>query len=380
MAYTFHIVDSRTGIKQLEVFPSSGSWSRVLNAGGKGTHTFVLTADQAMRDRVLSTPWSRTLVVSWDGVAVYAGLIVRRVYSQDDNTLTVSHEDFRSLLQRRYPFGVNSYTQDGTTATGAGWLTLTALTLRAIVVRVLQEGLVGPFPIYSMPVFINSNAIASTPLAAESGGYSRTYENFAFLTVEQIIDNVQDEEGGPDTDFEPVWVDGVFQWNARIGSPSTPKLYSTAPGGNPFEFNMGAEQRVLTGVTVTDDGAKQATGVFSIGEGSGRDMKLAGNGFGSSATIPALDVAESFKDEKSYDILFSYSNGALPVRGKTTTQYELGMLATEIPGLSALRIGVLFRLIWSGNPWVADGNVDLRVISLSGSMTNDLTIDVQPWG
>jgi hypothetical protein len=378
--YTIDIVNSRSGVKLTpSVDPESGTWSRVLCAGGKGQHVFALPDDDVMWDKDLSTPWSRTLVVSWDGVAIYAGIIVDRTFDDVAGTLTIQHEDFRSLLQRRYPFGVKGYTQDGTTATGAGWLTLTGLSQRAIIIRLLQEALTGPFAIYSMPVIVNGVAIAVSPLATEAGGFTRTYENHEFLTADRAIANVQDEDGGPDVDFEPLWVGAVFRWNLRIGSPTAPRLSEPGPGGVPFEFNMAAEEQPLTGMKVRESGLNQVTGIYAVGKGMGRDMKVAGNGFGDSATIPALDVVESYKEEIDYNRLFSYANSALPIRGKTTQQFEFGMLATEDPGLGMLRMGALFLLIFNAHRWIGDGHVPLRLVSMSGDMTETLTIDVQSW-
>jgi hypothetical protein len=194
------------------------------------------------------------------------------------------------------------------------------------------------------------------------------------------IANVQDEDGGPDVDFEPLWVGGLFRWNVRIGSPTAPRLSALPAGGAPFDFNMASTELALTGMKVRKSGRDQATGIFAVGKGSGRDMKVAGNGFGVSAAIPALDVVETYKEEGDYNRLFSYANSALPVRGNPTTQYEFGLLATEDPGLDQLRMGTLFRLLFSDHRWVGDGAQTLRLISMSGSMTEDLTIDIQNWG
>ena len=153
MTYSFHIVATQTGITQIEVFPSAGSWSRVLNAGGKGSHSFVLGGPDPesgladpMEDHGLTEDWARTLVVSWDGVVVYAGVIVKRVWDDPTQTLTLEHEDVRSLFSRRFPFGTVGYWAAGTSETQSGLLTLTALSLRASVIRIMQESLTGPFP------------------------------------------------------------------------------------------------------------------------------------------------------------------------------------------------------------------------------------------
>jgi hypothetical protein len=371
--YTFHIVDTQSGVKQQQVFPASGSWSRLLNEGGRGSHTFVLTDDEPMANRVLSSTWSRALVVSWRGFAVYAGVIVKRSYDQPKNTLTISHEDYRTIFSRRYPFGVNGYWAPGTGETQAGTLTLTGLSLRASIIRVLQESLTGPFPSkWTLPIDL-------PPYAAEAGTNTETIEFFNELSTSAHIQNYQERSGGPDTDFEPVWSGGVLRLTGRIGSPASPSLFSMSNSGGPFEFNQDAAEPRLTAFKVTEDGQKQATGQFSVGTGSGRDMKVGGFGLGNQATIPALDVVQTYKEQGDKDILYSYAQGAIAVQRNPTVQYEMSLLANEEPGLENLRMGSILRVMNRGDLWLAN-DANVRLISISGDMTNNLTLDVQPWG
>jgi hypothetical protein len=382
VSFRYHLVDTRSGTMLVEIYPKSGTCSRALNAGGRGSHDFLLPFTRStdsytpdftpLVDKSLTRPWARTLVVSWKGIAVYAGVITERTFVDDTSILTVKTEDIRAIFERRYPFGVAGYYEDAPLYQSPGRLDLRGLSLRASVVRILQESLIGPFSIWSLPIDLPD-------FASEPGGNTDVIENFKLVDTAALLENYQDRSGGPDIDFEPRWVNGQFRWFARIGGGPDPMLYVTPPEGGPVEFNMSAPQRRLTGVKITESGRQQATGQFSVGVGSGRDMKVGGAGLEEAATIPALDIVRNYKEQDDKTILNSYSIGALEVIGNTTTQYEFGMLADEEPGLENLRMGTLHALFWYQHPWIDDGKVNLRLIGMSMNTAGALTLDSQLW-
>lgn len=368
MAWNFWFVDTRTGVKQLEVRPSSSSFSRVLNGEGGGLHSFQLGERVLSRAtwRGLVTPWSRTLVVSWGAVAVYAGVVVDSSYDRDLQTLNVATADVRKIFSYRFPFGSTSYYEvDGVTP---GKLVCTNLSLRSIVSRVMGAGLTGPFPIYSLPITL--------PTSSEAGTHSRTFYNYNFRTVDDLLDELQSTDGGPDIDFEPSWVSNALVWTMRTGTPAAPQLT-----GNTFEWNTAGEKCGLTGIRQTVSGAKQASGVFSIGEGSEEDMRVVGYGLESAAPFPALDVTQSFKSGELDDAaLFGQSKAMLDLLKTSTVQWEMGALASGYPGADQLRLGSTLRVNFKDDPWVYDGYSVTRLIGFSGDMSERIRFDVQTVG
>jgi hypothetical protein len=377
------IVDTRTGVKQLEVFPSSGTWSRVLNGAGRGTHTFKLPGNRLpedhpdynpMVDHSLTRLWSRTLVVCREtgGAAfgvlppvVFSGIITRRRYHQPSKTLTLTEVDIRTLLGRRWPFGPASYwANEGLHIPGR--LVCEGLSYRAIIARILEMSLSGTSDIYSLPFVL--------PPLGEAGPFKRIYENYDFVTAADAIDDIQDSDFGPDVDFEGRWNwMGNHEWNVRTGTPDAPQL-----SGETFDFDMSVEQPRLTNLSETEDGNNMMTGQASIGLGSEQAMRVGGWGLEGSAQIPALDVTELYKTEIDEPTLASYSVAAIKALGQPTVQYEFGMLASQEPGVVPL--ASIFRITNNDDPWIPDGHKDLRLISIAGDMTEKLTVDVQPWG
>lgn len=370
MTYTFEIVATRTGVRQVQVFPSAGSWSRVLNGSGKGSHSFVLSPlstplldRNVMSDKSLSDPWNRTLVVCWDGVPVYAGVITKRVYDRDTKTLTIHHEDIRSILERRYPFGTASYWADEPNHI-PGSLTITSKSMRAAAAKVVEQGLLGTSAIYSLPILL--------PSTAEAGTFTTTYYNYNFQTVADLLQDLQ--KAGPDIDFAPEWNAGALRWVMNAGSTATPRL-----SGSLIDFNLSVDKSPLTGVTFTEDGGRQLTGQFGIGEGFEVDMRVGGAGIAGAATIPALDALDNYKTEESEPKLAAYGLAAVTANTLPTKQWEFSMRAGEGPGLLGLLGWPRLRLHSNDDPWIPGPYTDVRLISLSGDMSDSLVLDVQDW-
>lgn len=370
--WSYWICDTRTGVKQLQVYPSSGPFNRALNAPGSGgSHSFQLGDTTLTRAqwKALTTPWARTLAVCWDDQPHYAGVITKRPYNRDTKTLTLQHVDIRGLLAKRYPFGVTSYWTDGTETT-PNKLVCTNKHLYSIASMVVSAGLIGPTSIYSLPIVVPS---------VVTGSHSRTYFNYNFTTVVDALQELQDADGGPDIDFEPRWsAGGTLEWLMRTGTNTTPAL-----GGSTFDWNMTVEKPGLFDVSLDEDAQHQATGVFSIGSGSEEDMVVAGRGLTGAdvGSVPALDTTQSYKSVDNLPTLIGHSDSELAIMRNTTKQWDLSFLATDTPGLNALRLGSTLRLFHHGDPWIDDGWTSLRLIGYSGQVGSDkITLDVQPVG
>lgn len=363
MSWSYWIVDTRTGVKQLPLQPASGSWGRQLNGDKQGRHTFNLSTSKLTRAqwRALTVPLARTLVVSWAGVAWYAGMITARPFDMDSSTLTLEHADIRSIFADRYPFGAGSYAGGTLVCTNRSW--------RAIVARVVQRGLDGPGGIYSLPIVLPSTSEAENP-------HSKTYHNYNFTTVYDALADLQKTEGGPDTDFEPRWnANGDLEWLLRVGSPTAPALT-----GGVVEFNMTAAQKALTGVTVGENSAKQVTGVFGIGQGSEEDMIVGSVGNPEeAATIPARDITESHKTAETEAAAAQFAAASIAVLQHPTNQWDFTIVLGELNGtqVAALRLGATLRLYYKGHMWIEDGWHDLRLVGFTGDMTDRIKVEVQ---
>jgi len=356
-AYEYWFCDTVTGVKQLRVVPSSGAWSRVLNGAGSGSHTFQLGDRKLPRSswRSLTSPWARTLVVARGGKVVYAGLVKSLQWDAATKTLTVNHADVRTILGDRYPFGVTSY--------HGGTLVVTGKSFGAAAAMVVGAGLIGPRPIFALPIVL--------PSTATSGTYSHTYNAYNFTTVADALTDIQ--KLGPDIDFEPRWSSSdTLEWVMRVGA----NLLT----GGAFDFPMNAGKPALTGVKNMLDASQQVTGVYAIGQGSGEDMIVGGIPAGTeqAAIIPARETTQPYKESKTEAEASGYAVAATNALHEATSQWSFSYIINDdIAPVENLQLGSTLRLYYDDDEWIYDGWQTVRLTGLSGDMTETVTPTVQ---
>lgn len=362
MVWSYWFVNTITGEKQLQVEPAGGSFGRVLNAAGSGSHVFKLGDRRLPRQRwwELTEPWARTLVQCWDDVPVYAGLITGRPYSRDSQTLTVTHTDIRSLFLDRYPFGVASYWADELNRV-PGKLTITNKSIVAALAKVLEQGMLGPVGAadYTLPVVLPSTGTA--------GSFSRTFENFNFQNVADIMAELQEMDGGPDVEFAPRWSSsGRLEWVLRAGALT----------GGTFEWHLEAEQSPVSSFTVAEDALKQVTGTFGVGQGSGADMIVGGTPGVATAAIPARDVIVKWQNVPTDAEASSLAKEHVAAHRDPTVQPALKVLASTVDP-TTLILGSTIRTYDLDDPWLPDGWTDQRLIGVSGGVGEEIVLTVQ---
>lgn len=358
--YSYHVYDTATGVPQFPMSPSAGSWAREIGvAAGAQSHTFQLADGDPGRYldratwRALTVPWNRTLTVERGGAVIYAGLITGRPYDFDNKVLTLKHSDIWTILRDRFPFGTGSYAGGTFEASGLSW--------RAIAGRIVQRALTGPRPIYALPIVL--------PDLNEAGTKSLKIENFHFQTAYDALMDIQSTDGGPEIDFQPRKnaSTGNLEYLMRVGSTAAPRLT-----GHMAEFHMSAAKRQLTGVSIDEDALKQLTGVFVVGEGSEVDMVVGGLPVGSEPTpqIIARDSRIDRKHLKTAPEAASVAIAATAALIGTATQTAVEYVVDpEIADVQDLVLGSTFRLHYRDDFFIPDGYTDLRMIGLSGGMS-----------
>lgn len=351
------ICDTQTGVKQARVFPSAAPWSRMLNTFGSNQATFpMLDGRNASLQRAnLSQPWRYTLVHEWRGKVIAAGVILANKADLTAGTLTMSHADIRTIFARRTTLGENGY--GGATGEKDDILNQT---LDSIAARVIRDGMVGPMSNYALPI------VLPAPVASV---FSRSYSDWNFPIVDQILDDIQDYLAGPDTEFDPSWdANGKLQWTFRSG-------YLTGPV---LDFNMTGPTPPLFDVSVTTDAQKQTTEYYAVGAGSEAKMLVAYSHVPSS-TLPALVTVEQSKYKQVNDQaqLQGLADGQLSTFKAPTVQWDLSMMADGSPGLSDLVNGATYRFYFKDHWWAADGWKNVRMIGYSGDHTNKVKLQMQ---
>lgn len=371
--YSCQIVDTLTGVKLQELQPASGTWKTLVNSIGSGQHSFLLrdaeTPLPAATWRDLTTPWGRTLVVSWTSwfgqvSAVYAGLIDSRSWEKTSGTLTVSHQEMRALLRKRLSSDLPRFWPYSS-------FTISGRSLPSAALAVCVYGLLDqPGSIWTLPV------VFSTP--NEAGPYSFEWPHTKFDTVDAMLRQITDTDGGPDVWFQPAWSSsGRLEWWVQIGSPRLP--------GSTFEWNMGADVHPVSDFNEAEDGSQMLTGVFGLGEGSEADMLLSKAGSLPGPVVPAMDSTRPHKEIDDQARLDGLTMGDLrlarwPSKGQTfALQLDDGSLGPVARLGDTLRVGARLRVFDPGDEFMAEGWRGGYLVGLSGDVKSlKVGVEVQP--
>jgi len=372
--WSYKICRTRDGKPLADVFPSKATWNRVFNRAGSGASATFQLADPLNAPLVGSTllgvDGTRTLVTSWNGTVRDAKLIVDDDLDFATQELTVGLKDIWTVFEDRYPFGVTSYWADEPNKL-PGKLVVASLEWRSILTRVMQGSLVGPFDMWSLPIVL-------PPIIA--GTHGATYENFNFPNTAKILDDISSTENGPDIDFIPRWspTTGWLEWVMVTGTDAAPRIIGAA-----LDFNMEVANPGLIKVNRRRDGNAVKTGAFGVGAGSNRDMAV--YGFGSGELGDTTSVARDVKlpSKNTYDLveLSAMVRAQVAANSKPTEQWSFQFLADGDSGrdLGNVRLGAMVKLLKNGNPHMTS-DVNLRVIGLSGDMSNVITPALQQIG
>lgn len=352
--WSYAIHDTQTGNPIDEVFPISGGWTRgavelktfVFKLRGDGLDDGVTKEEARAKRKNLFKTWERAIVVRWDGIPVYAGLIVGRPRRPSAGLLTVKHIDARVLLSKRFLFGVSSYAPSGV-------FDFTGYSARGVARQALYYGLLHPYS-------------AAWPIHAEVGGAEigsspwAKFFHYDFQSPESILASIEAADAGPDIELMPEYRSNVLWWVARIGTP-----FLTGTG---FEMRMQGDTPLLD-LAIDEDALLQATGIFTTGRGSEQDMRVGQASLPVSVGV-SRDYAVPYKEVDDPTLLNSLAVGRLGAVTTPRAEWAFNGLAADFTP-SQLRPGSIFRVFSDGDEWEDDGWSEHRLLQFSGSVGSD---------
>ncbi|QSZ49573.1 hypothetical protein [Arthrobacter sp. D5-1] len=325
---------------ELPAFNFTGG--RRLNGGTGGTATFKV-GDPSVAEVVTAasiTPLERILVAEWDGNAVYAGFITSVAEDQDEQTVTVTHQDIWWLWQRRHVLSVRG---DG--AQSAPAMTYSNRTLATLANLVVARGMNGtPAARYALPLIMNADV---------AGPHSRTYYGYKFESVADALQELMDTDGGPDIDFDVQWDSGTgsFRWVMRSGSLTSGE----------WEWDATATHMEVHGLKLDTTAEDVTNRVIGRGEGSGEDILVrAADSF--TGTAPALESVPSFSGTSNAAQLQSRVTGALNAANEPVQQISFKIPAGGDVKIGQFILGGNAHLKTSGLRFLSAGWHDWRLI------------------
>lgn len=358
MAWSWVVVSAQTGQKvSPSLQPVTDRAAPRISGVGTGSHSFLLRGGSMSRPqaRNVFAKWKRVLVKCWNGEPKYAGFISDTSWSPKRGVLTVSTVEFRSILAKRFAFGIGTY--------AGGTLICANQTPRGIIWQLVDRGTRGDRSlVWNLPVVI--------PGLDEPGTLTREYENYKFFSIERAIKELQDL--GPEIDFQPRWsAGGTLEWVLRVGSEATPLL-----GGPTVSLNMAAPQPKGFDFDVFDDGSEMVTGVFTLGEGA-----EAKRPHGEAATvavvdgIPSMDVTRSRNDLSDQAALDAHAAAQVDQFKDELRFLKISMLASDAFA-QGLQLGSPVQVITVADEWLDGGRASQRVIGITHTKKHRLELEL----
>lgn len=356
--WSFWICDTILGTKLMQVWPSDGRWRTVINGVGDGEHKFHLRdAETALPRAVwrdLARPWARTLVVCWDDVPQFAGLLKRASYHRPSGVLTLSSVELRAMFAKRMPFTVPEYLPNSV-------LSIVGKSLRGLVRQIVEWGSFRPSPgDWDLPIVLPAD---------EAGAESREWPHHTFPTVEDLITQIQDTEGGPDVHFRPRWsTSDTLEWELRLGTPEL--------SGPTLEWDLTAPEADVLDFEMIIDGAKQLTGVFAVANGSGADMIVGQSPFVGipGSQLPYRDEKRPFKGFTSEADADARAAAELQAFREPTEFVQYSLQASAV--LPYMILGSTLRTWDEGDEFCDDEWTSRTLIGLSGDLTEKLGLEM----
>jgi hypothetical protein len=231
-------------------------------------------------------------------------------------------------------------------------VTYTSMTLGTLAKRALQRGMTGPpIPTMDLPITLPADV---------SGSIDRTYYGYQVDLVGDVLDDLLAE--GLDIDFRGRWVSGALDWQ-MLNDPNT----------GSHEWNVDADDGGVSGFREKRDGDRMTNNSRVIGEGSGRDM-LVRSERNFSSTLPLLDRIETRKNISDIPQAAAIADKNLTLYGSPTISWEFEIAADGTPGAGDLFLGDTAKFIFSDDPWLGSVVSTRRIVRVSGSMGERVTV------
>lgn len=361
--WSAQIHDTQTGNRLGTVKLAAGEWGR----GDQVMRSSQIVLNRrrsqsSWRDLIVGPGfWDRTLVILFDGVPIYAGLILAAPsWRPATNILTVRHVDLSVLLGRRWMHGVGPSTGGGGYVP-SGSFSVSGVSLRGALRAILQRTYLDPISAaWPVPVDLP---------ASETGSFSKTWYFYEFQNAADMIRELVEQDGGPDIDLRPYLTSGgKLRWEQRIGTPRV-----TGPG---HKLMLSAERNAAAAWDVSLDGVDTATGIHFPGKGTERDMRVGSAAAPVSAGL-ARDSISTDKNDDNVASLSAKAAGRLTVL-KAATEERSFTIATSKISPANVQIGSIIQSHSYGDLWMPDGYTSDRVVGFSGSYgrgTFDLKVE-----
>lgn len=241
-----------------------------------------------------------------------------------------------------------------------GPLSLAELARRMVLLATLKAG-TGPGA--ELPI--------SLPTVNPNGTHVRTYEMNEVATIAERLGQLTQVEGGPDVHLRPVLADDgrSFTWDVRIGEPrlGSPAGWTWTYGANCSAIGVDYDATAMTmRAFVPGQASEDATPV-----GEAEDLSLIGSGW------PLLERADSARSTTETTVnLDAQAADFLRAHDRPVEEWQVTARADTQPALGTWLLGDEAVLRVRGHRWIEDGDYPRRILAVSGTATDEITLGV----
>jgi len=345
-------------------------WSDELNAAG--SITGVTIPEPVVRKyhlREHTHGWRNFLAVEVDGRIVQAGPVTSRTWDWESGTLTLGAAGLWAYLDRvkvrisplAAPIQRNSLTIAGKSLGGIA---------RGLVAQLLT------FYYTQLPIVLPPD---------EAGDHEETFPMWKLLTYgEQIRQITQRAVDAPDVRFVPRRKAGdprFLEWVMQVGTDLTPQLFQAGPD---WVFDTTAPKSPVLGISTDEDPTEMAQRVYLTGYGQEEDILMVMREDNSllERGWPRTDADDAHHTVERLNTLAGHAEALLARRARPIEVWRLTVRARRDDGRPGIgwevMAGDYCQVTTKGDAWIPDGTRTMRVKTVTGDLSDNLTLEMYP--
>jgi hypothetical protein len=312
-------------------------------------------------------PWWAGVILFWNEVPIFAGPIISKP-TEVFSGLRIDCGGIRALLAERLV--VREQTDWSKLAEDTvPFYGMSLGTVARRVVQLVMQKPGGYLPI-EFPV--------PEQLRTDDADHQRVYESFnvANLDCNNVLTKLSNASRGPDIMFKPRLVgDSRFVWDMWTGTEENPRIkqqYSPSWDTTP---SLGS----VANLQITETGAYQTHRVYSVGAGQdkGTLIRVVENLEPTSRGFPLLEKYIKQGDSENPETVISWGKADLEANTNTLQEISMNIRADGIYRLGQFWPGDEVELILKDWLALSDGSHKVRLLQMSGDLTQDVRISLQ---